>query len=189
MKSTLTMAFMAFSLLALALVPTSCGKKKYTEKDVQASMKKLDSDDWKFRKFGAMELGDAGPIAAPAVPKLIELLDDKTPDVRRHAKYALGSIGEPAVGSLIKHLNHDNKRIRKGVMAALTRMGPIPVLDLADALKHKDKEIRKNAAKVLEDLGPDAKKAIPVLKEVKEKDESWSVRHAAKDALRKINRN
>jgi len=47
-------------------------------------------------------LGKLGESAAPAVPSLIQLLDDRTEVVRREAISSLGKIGPPARDALEK---------------------------------------------------------------------------------------
>ena len=59
-------------------------------------IQKLRSDDIQIRGLSAIALGNIGAVAAPAVPDLIQILNDQNEKVRGMAAMALGGIGEPA---------------------------------------------------------------------------------------------
>jgi HEAT repeat protein len=66
------------------------------------------------RKACAM-LGSLGPVAKPAVPHLIETLDDQDEMIRMHAVGALGEIGIPAalvIPALTKSLHDPARTVR-----------------------------------------------------------------------------
>jgi hypothetical protein len=66
-----------------------------------------------------------GPTGKPAVPRLLELLNDRHPNVRRSAARALSSIGaadQNAVPELMKHLDDQNIDVREAVTNALARI-------------------------------------------------------------------
>jgi HEAT repeat protein len=103
-------------------------------------------------------LAEMGPLAAPAVPALIEALRIKN-DIPHGAVRALGRIGPAA---------------KEAVPA------------LCECLKEKlSYGLRTEAAEALGRIGPAASPAIPALKELL-RDNFWQVRVAAEDALELI---
>ncbi len=77
-----------------------------------------------------------GPDAAPAVPALVEMLDDRSPDFRWSVGRVLGRLGPVA----------------KAAVPALTR-----------SLKDKTARSPSVVIEVLRDIGPEAKEAVPLL--------------------------
>jgi len=80
------------------------------------------------RNAAAYEISGMGPAAAPAVPALIETLDDPSAAVRFPATVALGEIGpaaEAAVPKLLKVMQEDvNEEVASGAKRALKRIKP-----------------------------------------------------------------
>ena len=65
--------------------------------EVKAHIKKLSSKDSNERKDAAHKLGNLEIFSAPAIPKLVDMLDDNDSDIRKSAAEALTKIGwEPA---------------------------------------------------------------------------------------------
>jgi HEAT repeat protein len=77
-------------------------------------------DSPNIRATAAYLLGQMGTNAAPAVPDLIEALDDEDAYVRIRATRALTQIGEPAVTNLMVALTHRDELVRAGAAKALS---------------------------------------------------------------------
>ena len=104
---------------------------------VSAQYRLLFSRDASKRCDAAYELGRLGSDAAPAVPRLVQMLTDETsfplPDngldgpfsrtPSSCAEEALYAIGEPAVLALIPMLKHPLARVRARAAYALARIG------------------------------------------------------------------
>lgn len=113
----------------------------------------LNTDAYVAAGFGAYDLCQSVPwaiaaIGAPAVPALIEVLDDPDPLVRGHAAETLGLIGAdaaPAVPALVKHLSDEGQwTASMGDMGFRQTVGAV-------------------AAEALGGIGPAAKEAVPAL--------------------------
>jgi HEAT repeat protein len=80
------------------------------------------------RNAAAYEISGMGPAAAPAVPKLIEALDDSEASVRFPVTVALGEIGpaaKAAVPKLKKMMDEEiNDEIAAAARRALRRIQP-----------------------------------------------------------------
>ena len=80
------------------------------------------------RNAAAYEISGLGPAAAPAVPALIESLDDPVAAVRFPVTVALGEIGpaaEAAVPKLLKVMQEDiNDEVAAGAKRALRHIKP-----------------------------------------------------------------
>jgi len=80
------------------------------------------------RNAAAYEISGMGPAAAPAIPALIETLDDPSAAVRFPATVALGEIGpaaEAAVPKLLKVMQEDiNDEVASGAKRAIKRIKP-----------------------------------------------------------------
>jgi HEAT repeat protein len=109
-----------------------------------------------------------GPIAKPAVPDLLNLLNDQNPDLRINAAVLLGEIGpsaEDAVPDLIKHLADTNAYVEAMAIIALGHIHGKPALAVPALLPYLAKTPMPdyNALEVIGEFGGDAKAAIPVL--------------------------
>lgn len=126
----------------------------------------LYSKDARTRGLAAQECGKLGPAAAPAIPRLLELLDDNrvfqwgitdeidhpwlssTPG--RQAAYALARIGEPAVEGLIRTARGRNALGRLGTVVALGIIDDPRGLDvMLAAMKDRNAKVREAAAAAL----------------------------------------
>jgi len=106
-----------------------------------------------------------GPDAKPAIPKLVEMLDDRSVHFRNMICEVLRELGPHAksgVPQLVKLLREKKARDPEDVMLVLQAIGPdakeaIPVL--MDNLH--DEKLLKYAVQTLCSIGPEAKVAIP----------------------------
>ena len=138
----------------------------------------LSDPDFHIRWKALETLAKLGPQAAPAVPALIDRLEEKYDHYR--AIGVLGVIGPaaaPAVPVLLHHLEHDlsvEDKLYKnestdaiGIIETLAEIGPAAkeaILLLRQALKDEVSAIRYFAAYALGEMGPAASVAIPDLK-------------------------
>lgn len=80
------------------------------------------------RNAAAYEIAGLGPAAAPAVPALIEALDDEIPAVRFPVTVALGEIGpaaEAAIPKLKQLMEEDlNDEVAAGAKRAIRHIRP-----------------------------------------------------------------
>ena len=150
---------------------------------------------WKKRAAAAVTLGQIGPVAAEAVPQLVQaLLKDRDSDVRRAAAAALGQIGPvaaEAVPQLVQaSLKDGDSDVRRAAAAALGQIGPLAaeaVPQLVQVLlKDRDSDVRRAAATALGQIGPLAAEAVPQLVQASLKDRGWRVQMAAAAALGQI---
>jgi HEAT repeat protein len=113
-------------------------------------------------------------LGAPAVPALIQALEDSDIAVRCAAAEALGAIGDPqAVPPLIKALRGWIENVRRAAAWALVKIGTPAVPPLIRALGDSDSAVRRAAAEALGKLGDP--QAVPPLS-------VWA--HAGEDAAR-----
>ena len=70
------------------------------DQKVQRLIRQMKSPEVIDRIYAAYDLGELGPKAAPAVPVLVDGLQDSTKYVRRASVKALAKIGAPACSSL-----------------------------------------------------------------------------------------
>lgn len=129
----------------------------------------LKNDDEVVRYRGAKLLGRLGRKAAPAVPKLTELLNDKIPQVQTAAIEALAAIGpaaKAAVIELAKKLEAEDRVMAREAAQALQSIGPAaaPAAPaLAKALDSDDSSLCIDAANALAAIGPEALPAIEAI--------------------------
>lgn len=120
------------------------------------------------RANAAEALGDLGTKAEPAVPDLVETLENESANVRVRAIEALGTTsqsGSLAVPSLIKGLDNPNDGIRRNSVFALCRIGAHAadaVEGLENLLFDENRYIRGNAVHALYRIGTPAAKEVLV---------------------------
>lgn len=123
---------------------------------------------------------------APAVPHLIQLVDEADPGTRYLAAQALGLIGdeaETAIPSLLTALRDDDMYLRMAVTGALINIGNPAVPGLVKALFDRNKAVQRASAKALGKIGNP--RAISAL-EVAVKDSDATVRKMCQEALDRI---
>ncbi|MBX3747023.1 MAG: HEAT repeat domain-containing protein [Verrucomicrobiae bacterium] len=122
---------LAGALLGVALMATGCGEP--VEKvDLNAQLGNLSGDaDTKISALA--EIAKMGAEAASAVPRIVPLLDDEDPIVRRTAAYTLGTIGPDAKAAVpkLREMMRTNDRDQATAVAnALRAIEPATVGDL-----------------------------------------------------------
>lgn len=92
-----------------------------------------------------------------ALGRLVEALDDASPEVRRQAARGLGEAGaQEAVHHLVEELKDEESDIRTEAAEALGKIGDRAVIDpLIEALDDHDSRIRISAIRALSDIGGD----------------------------------
>jgi HEAT repeat protein len=153
--------------------------------DVDAVLKRaklgLKDSDPQARRRALEELGRLGPAASPAVPLMVEALDDHEPETRRLAAQAedadaevrgravlgltgLGRDAPDAAGSLLAILRRGSEVERQRAAQALARIGKPALQPLIETLKNdKDSGARAAAAFALGQMGPLSATALPDL--------------------------
>jgi HEAT repeat protein len=119
----------------------------------------LDDEDPEVRRYAAFGLSCLGPIAAPAVPKLIERLDDA--HMSYMAARALGGVGPAATHSiprLILALRRDHSLARMEFAAALGKFGTLArdaIPDLRALAHDPDPNVKRAAGAALLRIQPE----------------------------------
>jgi HEAT repeat protein len=132
----------------------------------------LDSQDPEFRGRAAQTIGEIGPEAKDAVPRLILLCGDSDRLVRRVAIVALGGIGpsaQSAVTALIRLLDDHEVEIRELAASSLGAIGPASkdaLPKLISLLESKEEKDRCAASLALGRIGPNASPAVLPLSEL-----------------------
>ena len=119
----------------LALTPALYGQAAGSGRDTAADarhlkewMAELKAQAPQTRNAAAYEISGLGPAAAPAVPALIEALDDPEPSVRFPVTVALGEIGPAAAAAvprLKKMMDEEiNDEVAAGAKRAIRRIKP-----------------------------------------------------------------
>jgi HEAT repeat protein len=109
--------------------------------------------------------------ARPAIPDLIDMLDNKQLDTetRWNAARTLGKIGpgaESAIPTLVAHLEDEAESVREHAAEALGDIGPeakdaVPALIVA--LTDPATKVRRDAVRSLGQIGPDSRAALPAI--------------------------
>jgi HEAT repeat protein len=106
---------------------------------------------WGLRAYAAGVLGDYGERAVPAVPALIDCIEDEVLTLRGPAVSALVRIGDPAVLPLVGCLADEHSSVRDAAEEALVRIGgPEVVRALTEALTSEGPRLREAAEHALE---------------------------------------
>jgi len=136
------------------------------DKVIDALIKALDNKEVRTR--AAFALGNFGPDAKDAVPKLAKILGELEGMGRANLINSLGKIGpaaKQAVPALINALGDEFHFVRDNAISALAQIDPKPELVpyFIDALNAKEWGIQNSAAYGLGVIGPAANSAIPLL--------------------------
>jgi HEAT repeat protein len=157
-------AVLALCLFATCLFATPLVAQG--DDEIHALQTKLASTEVRERRDAARALSRVGDKAIPALPALIQALDDKDTQVRSHALAALAQLGPnayPAVPRLITGLNDQRPQVRFRSAFALGRIGAKAVGPLTDALESESPQQRAGAASALAGIGLDARAAMDKL--------------------------
>ena len=126
-------------------------------------VRKLDHQNRRDRVCAVVALRNLGPIAADAVPKLVQTLtNDDSSSVRggaAHALWRIGAAARPAVPALIDSLKHDDQKLRVYAALALlsvtggevAREEVVAVIeaDMDEAMKNAADWVRKDAQELV----------------------------------------
>lgn len=173
-------------LIPLCLLAISARSADLTP-DVAAEVAKFKDADPKVRQKGLTALGKLGAKAKPAIPNIVEMLNDKVTWVTTRALMVLVEIGpdescaKPAAPFLGR--GPDIRSPAVDVFVALKDKG---VPTLIEALK--DDASAEGASEALEKIGPAGKPAAAQLSAVIKNSKSKPVRDAAAKALKAVNK-
>ncbi len=117
------------------------------------------------------EAGDAisafGADAAPVMPKLIEMLDDRSKGFRSLIYIVLGQIGsaaKPAIPKLVEMLKQKSDDEGSTIIDTLQKIGPDPKEFQPILISSLEKPgMAPTALDILGSIGPDAKDAVPAI--------------------------
>jgi HEAT repeat protein len=169
-----------------------CKATESPDGDISSWIKELGSKDEEVARGAAVELGEAGKRAVPA---LMQALVDKNVKVRRGAAGALRfirprAVRAGAVRALIKAVKDKDYEVRSNAVQALG-MGPEgkPAVPILIKVLQEEEDNRpvlaSHAARSLGAIGPAASAAVPVLKNALRAEDSW-LRAAVARALGQI---
>jgi HEAT repeat protein len=135
---------------------------------VPALVAALHDSDARVVGDAAAAFKDFGEAAAPAIPRLIELIESGDLEIQRKAFWGLRSskLTEKALPALLRQLKHAEPEIRREALHCIGKVGaPAGAVldDLIAALKDDDGTVRDSAAAAIGDLGPSAERAVPAL--------------------------
>ncbi|HEV8541748.1 MAG TPA: HEAT repeat domain-containing protein [Verrucomicrobiae bacterium] len=126
----------------------------------------LDDQDYTIRSSACNGLGKLGTNAAPAVPRLANIVEAETGPITTSASFALYQIGPPAVPRLVAMLASTNRNVRRMAAYALTSpqgASTAPPSALIAAARDPDDHVRWNAAAALSqviDPPPEVERAL-----------------------------
>ena len=139
------------------------------------------------------QLSRSGAAAAPAVPALVDMLNNAHQALRTAAIYALAAIGAPAVEALVRSLEMAGEGVSRGENSpqfdkrwitmhdaayALGAVGATAVSELTKLLQSAHEWTRMNAAFALGEMDSGAAAAIPALEAALEDESHYVVRLA-----------
>jgi HEAT repeat protein len=162
-------------VLATGLVAPVLAQRPDTVDTLSARLKAPDVAD---RYAAAEALTDLGPLAAPAVPQLMEALKSTDPELRWRVARSLGAIGpvEAAKEALLTATADEEPLVRGQAIYALGRWGSSDEAAraiFARGLADKDVVVRRAAVQALRRVQLDRKDVLPlVLKLLEDADTS-----------------
>ena len=124
-------------------------------------------------------------VGRPAVPHLVELLDEKDWWLRAAAADVLGDLGTTAsdtVPHLTRVLDDETEWVRRNAVEALGNIGPAAaeaVPALSRRLQDSESWIRHNTALALAKIGPTATEAVPALRKNIDDEDRYARANAA----------
>lgn len=119
-----------------------------------------------IEQVGIVAVSALTKIGAPAVPALIEALDDPAEQIHAYAAFTLGEIGAGAVAAvpvLIGAFSDPSEKVNISAAYALGKIGTDAVQPLIRALGDPAEKVWGLAALALGEIGAGAVAAVPVL--------------------------
>jgi hypothetical protein len=107
-----------------------------------------------------------GPMAKPAIPDLIKMLENKDQEIASSAMSALQGVGADTIPPLIELLHNPNPEFRRRAASVLGMMEPkahTAVPALLQCLEDKNEGVRINAVRSLGFIREDAPIVVPAL--------------------------
>lgn len=167
---------------------------------MQALLSQLEGvdHDEHYPAAAAEALGEIGPAARPALPKLAKLLTSRDELVRVSLMRSVGKIGgDGAIVLLRKGLKDPDEFVRESAAEALGELAAsaVPAIpDLIEALRDAEDDdlgySRRAAADALGKIGPAAKESLTRLEQIVHEQEGEdgdeNLREAAKAAIQRI---
>jgi HEAT repeat protein len=135
----------------------------------------LTATDVALRREAAYQLNRLGPAAKPALPALIQALEDEDKQVWSFSVSAIAALGPEArdaipkliaaldTGALRGRRQREGRQIVMRSAYALSRIGPAAMPSLLEALGKDDAGLRIGATHALGPFGAEARPAIPML--------------------------
>lgn len=171
---------LAFGLCAIAV---GCGAGKLETLETQ-----LRDPNVETRLAAARSLGEMKADAAPAVPALIEAMQDVDVEMRRLCCQALGEIGKSPIGdsvaALAKQLESTEWTVRLAAAFALQKIDPNSDL-FVDEINKAMQRGEGGTIVAVGKMGPSAAWAVPALTELLH-DRRPGIRRIAADSLGQI---
>jgi HEAT repeat protein len=167
---------------------------KASSQEINSLIKKLKSNDERELDTAISELGEIGE---PAIPALIEALQDENLQVRQSATEVLRQSGRPVIPALVKALTNSDVELRRRAAALLKKVSrsywnsselskvKTVVSQLIPLLQDSDAGVRSSAASALGNIGAEAKTAVSQLIPLLQ-DSDAGVRSSAASALGNI---
>jgi len=141
------------------------------EKAVKPSIEALSHDEREVRFYAVQALGLNGAKARPAIPHLLQMLEDADENLRGNLAESLGRIGDErgeVAAALVKLLDDQESSVRASAVQGLGHLGgpakpAVPAL--IKLLKDEGQEsyVRGHAATALGKIGPVTEEVIPAL--------------------------
>jgi HEAT repeat protein/S1-C subfamily serine protease len=136
------------------------------------------------RTQASKALAKLGPAARPALPRLLDLLQESDEGLRQAALGAVAAVEPrpadvPALAGALPKASPEAARVLMEALAKLGGEAGAAAPALAQALKSADKATRVRAAHTLEAIGPPAKEAAPALTAALKDNEPQVARRAA----------
>jgi HEAT repeat protein len=155
--------------------------------EVSAAVEKFKDPDPKVRQQGLTALGKLGEKAKPAMPQILEMLNDKITWVTTRALMVINDIGpdESCAKPVAPFLGREPD-IRSPAVDIFVTLKEKGVPMLITALK--DDKSAEGASEALQRIGPAGKAAAAQLSETIKSSKSRPVREAASKALRAVNK-
>ena len=182
--AVIALSFLSFTsplLLTRNAAAEKLSTSKANPKEIASLIEKLKTNDERELYIVTQKLQKIGE---PAIPALIEALQDKNLLVRQSAAEVLKLIGRPAIPALAKALKNSDANVRSSAASAWSDI-KTAVPQLVPLLKDSNANVRIIAASALGSIGAAAKTAVPQLIPLL-KDSDVYVRLSAAQALGSI---